>query len=142
MLISMKKYSYALMVMLMTLVSVGLTACGDDEPKVADIVGTWQYIEPIMFDDSAQLLQFSKDGKFHQVAIFIVEGKTDFYAFHGTYTVKGNELSLTYDDNLDHDSELEAITYQFMVQGDRLTLLDQKHTTYIRVPDSVIKPYL
>ena len=138
----MKKYTYLLMVMLMTLVSVGLTACGDDEPKVEDIIGTWQYMYPNMYDDSSQLLQFSKDGKFHQVAVFIVEGKTDFVAFHGTYTVKGNELSLTYDDNLDHDSEREAITFKFMVQGDRLTFLDQRHSTYIRIPDSVIKPYL
>ena len=137
----MKKYYCALMVMLMTLVSIGFTACGDDEPKVADIVGTW-HREPIMYDDSSLLLQFSKDGKFHQVVVFLAHGKTDFVAFHGTYTVKGNELSVTYDDNLDHDSEREAFTCQYMVQGDRLTLLDQDHTTFNRVRDSVIEPYL
>ena len=35
------------MVILMALVSLGFAACSDDdEPKVADIVGTWQYDHP------------------------------------------------------------------------------------------------
>ena len=142
MLISIKKFHLALMVVLTALVSLGFAACGDDEPKVADIVGTWQYNYPDMLDDATMLLQFTKDGKFHQVVVFIVDGKTEHYAFHGTYTVKGNELSFIYDDNIDHDSESDAFTVEYMVQGDRLTLLDQDHTSFTRVRDSVIEPYL
>lgn len=143
MLISMKKCYYALMVMLMALVSVGLAACGDDEPKVADIVGTWQYYEPAMYNDASLMFQFTKDGRFHQVVVFIVSaGKTDHFAFHGSYTVKGNNLSMTYDNDDGYDGENETLTCEYMVQGDRLTLLDQDHSTYIRVKDSVIEPYL
>ena len=139
----MKKYYFALMVMLMTLTSVGLAACGDDEPKVADIVGTWQYYEPEMYNDASMLLQFTKDGVFHQVVISIkASGNTDYVAFHGTYTVKGNKLSFVYDDDEGFDGEDGPFTIEYMVQGDRLMLMDQDHSTFIRVRDSVIEPYL
>ena len=41
----MKKFYYFLSVMLLTLVSFGVTSCGDDkdEPKSSDLVGTWQF---------------------------------------------------------------------------------------------------
>ncbi len=143
MLISIRKYYFALMVMLMTLTSVGLAACGDDEPKVADIVGTWQYFEPVMYNDASLMYQFTKDGRFHQVAVFIVSsGKTDYFAFHGSYTVKGNKLSMIYDNDDGYDGENDVLTCEYMVQGDRLTFLDQDLSTFIRVKDSVIEPYL
>ena len=143
MLISMKKYYFALMVMLMTLVSVGLAACNDDEPKVADIVGTWQYDDPEMHDDVSLLFQFTKDGRFHQVAVFIVSnGNTDHFAFHGSYTVKGNKLTMIYDNDAGFDGENEALTCEYIVQGDRMMFLDHDHTTFTRVKDSVIEPYL
>ena len=139
----MKKCYYALMVMLMALVSVGFAACGDDEPKVADIVGTWQYYEPEMYNDASMLLQFTKEGIFHQVVISIkASGNTDYFAFHGTYTVKGNKLSFVYDDGEGFDGEDDPFTIEYMVQGDRLTLLDDDNTTFIRVKNSVIEPYL
>ena len=143
MLISIRKHCFALMVMLMTLASVGLAACGDDEPKVADIVGTWQYYEPEMYNDASMLLQFTKDGIFHQVVISIkASGNTDYFAFHGTYTVKGNKLSFVYDDDEGFDAGNDPLTVDYIVQGDRLMLLDQDRTTFIRVRDSVIEPYL
>ena len=130
------------MVMLMALVSVGLAACGDDEPKVVDIVGTWQYDSQELYG-VALLFQFTKEGRFHQVLISITgSGKTNCYAFHGTYTVKGNTLSMTYDYDDGFDGENEPLTCEFVVQGDRLTFLNQDHTTFIRVKDSVIEPYL
>lgn len=138
----MKKYYLALMVVLMTLVSVGFAACGD-EPKVADIVGTWQYDDPEMFGDFAMLFQFTKEGVFHQVIISINPyGKTDYFAFHGSYTVKRNKLYLTYDYDDDYDGEDEPLTIEYMVQGDRLTFLDQEYSTFTRVMSSVIEPYL
>lgn len=137
----MKKYYFALMVMLMTLVSVGLAACSDDEPKIADIVGTWQYAEPEVYNDATMLYQFTKEGEFHLVVISIIpNGKPDHFTFHGSYTVKGNTLSMTYDDDV--YGENGPLTCEFVVKGDRLTFLDDHHTTFIRVKDSVIEPYL
>ena len=141
MLISMKKCYFALMVFLMTLVSVGFTACGDDEPKVADIVGTWLYDSPEIYGDVAWLFQFTKDGIFHQVIINIkADGNNDYFAFHGTYTVKGNELSFVYDDDQGFDGD--PLTVEYIVQGDKLMLMDQNHSTFTRVMNSVIEPYL
>ncbi len=89
------------------------------------------------------LLQFTKEGIFHQVVISIkASGNTDYFAFHGTYTVKGNKLSFVYDDGEGFDGEDDPFTIEYMVQGDRLTLLDDDNTTFIRVKDSVIEPYL
>ena len=141
MLRSMKKCYLALMVVLMTLVSVGFTACDDDEPKVADIVGTWQYDSPKIYGDAAWLFQFTKDGIFHQVVINIrADGKTDYFTFHGTYTVKRNQLSFIYDDDQGFDGD--PFTVEYIVQGDKLMLMDQNHSTFIRVMNSVIEPYL
>ena len=139
----MKKFNYLLMVSLMALVSIGFAACGDDEPEVADIVGTWQYDNPEMLEDVAMLFQFTKDGKFHQVVINIkANGTTDCFAFHGTYTVKGYKLSFTNDNDDGYDGVSEAVTCDYYVQGDRLTLLGQEPYTFIRVRASVIEPYL
>ena len=144
----MKKYYFALMVMLMTLVSVGLASCGDDdEPKGADIVGTWQYDHP---DDEEYVdydlyYQFTKDGKFHQVWKSHDEsygyGKSNLIVFHGTYTVSGTKLIVTYDSDPNSDNT-EPSGCEYSVQGDKLKLLGGEYPTFIRVEDSVIEPYL
>ena len=142
MLISMKKYYYGLMVMLMTLVLAGFAACSDDEPKIADIVGTWQYNHPDdeEYDDYDLYYQFTKDGKFHQVWKSHDEsygyGKSNLIVFHGTYTVSGTKLIVTY------DQDLEPVEGEYSVQGDRLMFLGGEYPTFIRVEDSVIEPYL
>ncbi len=56
--------------------------------------------------------------------------------------MKGNKLSFVYDDDEGFDGGDEPFTIEYMVQGERLTLLDQDRTTFIRVRDSVIAPYL
>ncbi len=143
----MKKYYFALMVMLMTLVSVGLASCGDDdEPKGADIVGTWQYDHP---DDEEYVdydlyYQFTKDGKFHQVWKDHVEyyyGRPSVIVYHGTYTVSGKKLIVTYDFDPNSDYT-EPSGCEYSVQGDKLKLLGGEYPTFIRVEDSVIEPYL
>ena len=123
------------MVMLMTLVSVGLTAC-DDEPKGADIVGTWAYVTDLD-GGFAILFQFTKDGKFHEVI-----NSTLVDALHGKYTVSGHKLYIAY--ILENETETEAIEYDYSVQGDKLTLYfeSQGPVTFTRVKDSVIEPYL
>ena len=139
----MKKCYFALMVMLMALVSVGFAACGDDEPEITDfIVGTWQYDDPEMLDDAVLLFQFTKDRKFHQVAKYIGSA-TDFFALHGTYTVKGYKLIVTIDPSPLFSDESETIEFSYSFEGDKLVLLSGGETiTLIRVNASAIEPYL
>ena len=69
----MKKFYLFLSVMLLTLVSVGFTSCGDDndEPKGSDLVGTWQ-LKAIDEDGGSyeNLVQFTKNGV-HQREVFL-----------------------------------------------------------------------
>ena len=143
----MKKYIYSLMVMLLALLSVGFTACSDDdEPKGADIVGTWQYNHPDDEDfvDYDIYYQFTKDGKFHYVWEYheVYYGRVNFVVHHGTYTVSGTKLIVTYDPDPMSDHDPEPSECEYSVQGDRLKLLGGDEPTFIRVEDSVIEPYL
>ena len=137
----MKKWFYALMVMLMALVSLGFAACSDDdEPEGADIVGTWQYNYPE--DETLDIdmfYQFTKDGMFHIVEKFHEPyiGRPNFFVYHGTYAVSGTKLRIT----LDGD-EVLTTECEYLVQGDRLILLGGEEPTFTRVEDSVIEPYL
>lgn len=142
----MKKYIYSLMVMLLALFTVGLTACSnDDEPKGADIVGTWQYNHPDdeEYDDYDLYYQFTKDGKFHCVwkNHEYYYGRPNFVVNHGTYTVSGKKLIVTYDSDPD-GGNTEPSGCEYSVKGDKLMLLGGEYPTFIRVEDSVIEPYL
>ena len=145
----MKKYIYSLMVMLLAVLTVGFTACGkDDEPKVADIVGTWQYNhtdDDEWSDEWDIYYQFTKEGKFHIVEKSHVEyyyGHPSVIVHHGTYTVSGTKLIVTYD-SLDPVTGLaETSEGEYSVQGDRLMFLGGEEPTFTRVEDSVIEPYL
>lgn len=133
----MKKFYYLLMVMLMGLVSVGFAACGndDDEPKSPDIVGTWQF----KYSEGMILLQFTKDGKFNEVDIVSEEGVADLFIYHGTYSVSGDKLTVTYI----YQYESETNEYAYQVKGDRLTITTVEGSdTFTRVKDSVIEQYL
>ena len=143
----MKKYIYLLMVMLLPLLTVGLTACGnDDEPKDADIVGTWQYNHPDdeEYVDYDLFYQFTKDGKFHIVTKFheMSYGRRNFVVYHGTYTVSGKKLMITYNSDPKSDHNPGPSECEYSVQGDRLMFLGGDYPTYTRVEDSVIEPYL
>ena len=142
----MKKCFYALMVMLMALVSVGFAACGDDddEPKVPDIVGTWQLNQS---KDWNVYYQFTKDGKFHYVwkAYTIVHYDLipAVIVRHGTYTVSGTKLIVTLDSGTDNiDLYLCPSECEYSVQGDSLKLLVEDEPTFTRVDDSVILRFL
>ena len=139
----MKKFYYALMIMLMALVSLGFTACSDDdEPNGADIVGTWQYNHP---DDEEQIIdydlfyQFTKDGKFHRVTVFHEPsyGRRNYVVSYGTYVVSGTKLIITFDGD-------EVVTTEgyYSVRGDILIFLGGDEPTFTRVEDSIIEPYL
>ena len=145
----MKKYYYGLMVLLMTLVLAGFAACSDDEPKIADIVGTWQYNHPDdeEYDDYDLYYQFTKDGKFHQVWKSHDEsygyGKSNLIVFHGTYTVSGTKLIVTLDSNPNYDLYLCPYECEYSVQGDKLKLvLGGEEPTFTRVDDSAISTWV
>ena len=136
----LKKCYYLLMVMLLALVSVGFAACGDDdEPKAADIIGTWAFDNTGLIGAGVTLFQFTKDGIFHEVDKSMALGENDVHVYHGTYTVSGNKLSVTYT----YLSETETIDCTYQVKGNKLTITTDGHTsTFIRVKGSVIEPYL
>ena len=140
----MKKFYLFLSVMMLTLVSVSFVSCGDDkdEPKSSDLVGTWQ-VKAIAEDGESieNLVQFTKDGKWHSVDIYEGEVGVEVEVEHGTYTVSGNKINVTYTE--DGHSVTETMTYE--VKGDKLMLTYADFpvaVTFVRVKDSVIEEYL
>ena len=140
----MKKFYFFLSVMLLTLVSISFTSCGDDkdEPKSSDLVGTWQ-LKAVDEDGAAieTLLQFTKDGKGNSVDIYTEDGEVEIEVDRGTYTVSGNKINVTYTDN--GQSITETMTYE--VKNDKLMLSYADipvSITLVRVKDSVIEKYL
>ncbi len=140
----MKKFYMFLSVMLLTMVSVGFVSCGDDkdEPKSADIVGTWQ-VKAIVEDGESveSLVQFTKNGKWNSVEIYEGEAGVEVEVEHGTYTVSGNKLTVT----VTEDGETVNEKFTFEVKGDKLMLTYDEFpvaVTFVRVKDSVIEEYL
>ena len=140
----MKKCYSLLMVLLLAHVAVGVTSCGDDDkPKYSsDIIGTWA-LDNTGYGAAVILFQFTKDGTFHEVNISMLNGETGVDVFHGTYTVSGNKLTVTY--IFEFETEKVECTYQ--VKGDKLRLNfedegEEGFVTFTRVNDSVIEPYL
>lgn len=133
----MKKFHYLLMVMLLAVVAVGVTACGDeDEPSVYDLVGTWQ----MSYDSGETLIQFTEYGDFNEVGISTINGKIDIYVDHGRYYVSGNQLTIVYDDDIDGSDTIEC-TYS--IRGNEITFSSPGYSeTYFRVSDSAIERYL
>ena len=135
------------MVMLLALLSVGFSACSnDDEPKGADIVGTWQHNHHTEYNDV--YYYFTKDGKFHYVwKTRIVTSHHGFMptvvVYHGTYTVSGTKLIVTMDSNPTDDLYLCPTECEFSVQGDTLkVVLGEEEHTFTRVNDNAIQPYM
>ena len=141
----MKKCSYSLVVLLVALMAVGFTACSDeDEPKGADIIGTWE-LDSDVDGDFTVFFQFTKDGKFHYVQKYLdaEDGMPDHITFHGKYAISGRKLTITFNPNPLLGDEIETFECDYSVQGDRLMLLTGGETiTFTRVKASVIEPYL
>ena len=142
----MKKCYYLLMVVLMALVSVGFTACGNDEPEIVNIVGTW-VLDTDLDGDFAMMMQFKRSGEFYQVVERIqADGTPVYVVFHGKYELSKNnkltQLALIYDYDSDDDGEKDLVICNYQVQGDKLFLQGQEPFTFVRVKDSVIEPYL
>ena len=145
----MKKYSYILMVMLLALLTIGFTACSDDdEPKGADIVGTWQHDHPHNGSRDWDIYYlFTKDGIFLYVwESYMIEHYTFVpvvVVYRGTYTVSGTKLIVTLDSEPSIDLYLFPSECEFSVQDDSLKLLlGGEEPTFTRVDDSAVQPYL
>lgn len=140
----MKKLYLFLSVMLLTLVSVGFTSCGDDkdEPKGSDLIGTWQ-LKAVDEDGAAyeSLVQFTKNGVWNSVDIYTDEVGVQVDVERGTYTVSGNRITVSYTE----DGQTFSESFAFEVKGDKLMLTYDDFpvaVTLVRVKDSVIEQYL
>ncbi len=69
-------------------------------------------------------------------------GRVNFVVHHGTYTVSGKKLIVTFDPDPNSDDDPVPSEGEYSVQGDKLMLLGGDYPTFIRVEDSVIEPYL
>ncbi len=140
----MKKLYFFLTVMLLSLVSVGVTSCGDDkdEPMGDGLVGTWQLK---LVDEEGRsienLVQFTKNGKWNSVEIVTDDIGISVEVEKGTYTVSGDKITVAYTE--DGKTVTEMITY--VVKGNKLMLTYEDvpvAITFDRVKDSVIEQYL
>ena len=85
------------------------------------------------------LLQFTKDGKYHEVNTYIVNEVDKVGVYHGTYSVSGDKLTVTY--IFKYETETVECTYQ--VKDGKLTIIsDEGPSTFTRVKDSTIEQYL
>ena len=120
-----------------TLSAALFTSCKDDDGgNESSIVGTWKDVSfseeefkngvsqgivdsGMVKDQDATTFTFNSDGKFVESFIELSETVTD----SGTYTIKGNVISLTYDSN----NAVEE--YTFTVAGNVLTLVYTEENT-------------
>lgn len=120
-----------------TLSAALFTSCKDDDGgNESSIVGTWKDVSfseeefkngvsqgigdsGMVKDQDATTFTFNSDGKFVESFIELSKSVTD----SGTYTIKGNAISLTYDSN----NAVEE--YTFTIAGNVLTLVfTEEHT--------------
>lgn len=148
----MKKQLF-LLAMLLVVISVSLTACGDDndEPSGDDIVGTWECdISRTLIDEMSdmykscdQLIQFRSDGTMVTVNAYVL---TDAWA---AITGEREEVEVEYDTYRISGDKLisgDGEAVKFKLQGNKLTLTPTSGIilpfTFTRVSDSVINKYL
>lgn len=161
----MKKYYYLLVAMMMAVMILGLTACGDDndEPEGGDIVGTWscdtnQKIINVMDDiysGGESICQFKADGTYIAVDVTYYTEEwaeieksynedfenPEIYIERGTYRLSENVLHMNPD-----DEELFNVSYDCKIKGSKMTLTLNEGIVismiFSRVSDSKINKYL
>ena len=140
----MKKFLFLSMAMIMAILSLGLTACGDDnkdEPKdtKGDLVGTWKMTGSEDGYSYTSLVQFTKDGKFYNVEVWTEHGETDVDISRGTYTVKDDVITITEN----YDGEVDTYSVKYQIKGDQLIVTDDGYyMTYTKAKNSEIEKYL
>ena len=149
----MKKHFYLYMALLMAVMNLSLTACGDDndEPSGGDIVGTWECdISQTLIDEMSdmyksgdELIQFRADGSMVTVSAYIL---TDAWA---QITGDTEEVEIEYDTWRISDDKIisgNGETVKFKLKGNKLTLTPTSGIiiplTFTRVSDSRINRYL
>ena len=139
----MKKFLFLSLAMIMAILSLGLTACGDDkdEPEStnADLVGTWKMTGTEGGYSYTSLIQFTKDGKFNNVEIYTEDGETEVEVVKGTYTVNGDVITITEN----YDGEVDTYSVRFQIKGKQLIVSEAGYSvTYTQAKNSEIEKYL
>ena len=139
----MKKFLFLSMAMIMAILSLGLTACGDDkdEPEGtnADLVGTWKMTGTEGGYSYTSYVQFTKDGKFNNVEIYTEDGETEVEVVKGTYTVNGDVITITEN----YDGEVDTYSVRFQIKGKQLIVSEAGYSvTYTQAKNSEIEKYL
>ena len=91
-----------------------LTSCGgeDDEPApTSGVVGTWR----LNFSTGYVLQTFGADGQFTFVEIF---NSGDNNSGYGTYSLNGNKLTMTYDEDDKETYTIISLTAKKMILTD------------------------
>lgn len=142
----MKKFLFLSMAMIMAILSLGLTACGDDdkdEPSGAnaDLVGTWKMTGSEDGFSYISLVQFTKDGKFYNVEVSEYNGEVETDISRGTYTVKGDVITITAKD--DGYDEVDTYSVKYQIKGKQLIVSEGGYSmTYSQAKNSEIEKYL
>lgn len=161
----MKKYYFLLVAMMMAVMSVSLTACGDDndEPEGGDIIGTWScdtnkriidFLDEF-YTGGESLCQFRADGTYVAVDIaYYNEEWAEIEASYnedftnpeiiierGTYRLSGNTLHMT-----PNEGEYYETYWNCKINGKKMTLTLTEGIVmsfnFTKVSDSVINKYL
>lgn len=153
----MKQVKFLLLALVVALMGISLTACGDDndEPGGGSIVGTLEgdYLHGFestngqdgIFESSKGYIKFNDDNTYISVSDIIYTDewvqtiggdKYEIEIEHGTYKISGNTITIT-------DSDQTYSPATFSVKGNKLTIVTLGLTfTFTRVSDSVINKYL
>ena len=91
---------------------------GGDSDSSA-LVGSWFYEE----EDYYEEITFKKNGTFILYSEEYYDGEWDEYEGRGTYSVKGDKLTVDFDD--------EVSTSTFKVTSNKLTIKDEEGDTFV-----------
>ena len=140
----MKKLLFLSMTMLMAILSLGLTSCGDDNDEPTDktdIVGTWKLSGKEDGFTYTSLIQFTKNGKFYNVEIAEEDGDMEVEVIRGIYSVSNGVITITEKDEDDRNIETYSVKYQ--VKNKQLIISEGAYSiTYNQAKDSEIEKYL
>ena len=156
----MKKYLLLFGAIVLALMGITLTACGDDndEPGGGDIVGTWEADTPWLsspgglyedfYESIKTYTKFNTNNTYVSVSDMILtdewveltgEDKHQIEIDRGTYTISGNNLTTKSDD----DETETSLSCTYSIKGNKMTVKALGMTfTFTRVSDSMINQYL
>lgn len=135
--ITMKNIKLFLALLVVSMSSICLTSCGDDEdinnaptePNDTSIIGTWRNTSPTN-GNLYELYLFSENGEYTYV---IIENSTTFIIEAGTYQLESGVLEIN-----SIRSENPGLTeYNCQINGNEMEITGQNgHTSYSRVENN------